>query len=137
LQYNFSFQSKQGQYIAAMNLGGALTWTIETDDFKGICYGTPFILTKAIVEAMNGPTNLMPTNPCASGYVPPPTPDTTTTTSTKVPTSIPVTPSTTTGTTIASYTTPSVTSTSPSCTCAVTSLSTPPTAITTTVRRLI
>lgn len=61
-----------------MNLGGALTWSIETDDFRGFCHGTPFILTKTIVDSMNGPTNLMPNNPCQSGIVDPPvTPSTT------------------------------------------------------------
>ncbi|KZS15149.1 Chitotriosidase-1 [Daphnia magna] len=68
----------KGRYIAAMNLGGALTWSIETDDFRGICHGIPFILTKAIVDAMNGPTNLMPSNPCASGTPVTPSPVTTT-----------------------------------------------------------
>ena len=43
-----------------MNLGGALTWSIETDDFRGLCYGTPFILTKTIVSAMNGPVATSP-----------------------------------------------------------------------------
>lgn len=52
-----------------MNLGGAVTWSIETDDFKGLCYGTPFILTKAIVSAMNGATTIMPNNPCISGIL--------------------------------------------------------------------
>lgn len=53
--------------VAAMDLGGALIWEMDTDDFRGLCYGTPFILTKAILEGMNGPTNLMPT-PCTSVY---------------------------------------------------------------------
>ncbi|XP_046455808.1 acidic mammalian chitinase-like isoform X1 [Daphnia pulex] len=121
----------KGKYIAAMNLGGALTWSIETDDFRGYCHGTPFILTKSIVEAMNGPTNLMPTNPCASGSPPPPTPppiDTTTksttiqiTTPNKVTTTTTATPSTTT-TKISTNPTPTITSTppsTPSCTCAI------------------
>ena len=47
-----------------MDLGGALSWSIETDDFRGLCSGTPFLLTKTVVNAMNGPTNLMPSNPC-------------------------------------------------------------------------
>uniref|UniRef100_A0A0P5GMF6 chitinase n=1 Tax=Daphnia magna TaxID=35525 RepID=A0A0P5GMF6_9CRUS len=76
----------KGRYIAAMNLGGALTWSIETDDFRGICHGIPFILTKAIVDAMNGPTNLMPSNPCASGTPVTPSPVTTTPPTTTVST---------------------------------------------------
>ena len=38
-----------------MNLGGAMVWSIETDDFHGNCHGTPFILIKTIDEELNGP----------------------------------------------------------------------------------
>ena len=55
----------QGKYISAMNLGGALTWSIETDDFRGLCHGKTFVLTKAIVNSMNSPAAL-PNNPCAT-----------------------------------------------------------------------
>lgn len=55
----------KGKYISAMNLGGALTWSIETDDFRGLCHGKTFVLTKAIVNSMNSPAAL-PNNPCAT-----------------------------------------------------------------------
>ena len=66
--------------IAAMNLGGALIWDMDTDDFRGICHGTTFVLTKTIIDAMNGPTNLMPspTYPCTTGVTVTPTPTPTT-----------------------------------------------------------
>jgi len=58
--------TQKGRYIAAMGLGGAMIWSIETDDFRGFCHGTPFLLTRSIVDAINGPTNLMPTSSCSS-----------------------------------------------------------------------
>ena len=48
-----------------MNLGGAMVWSIETDDFHGSCHGTPFILTKTIHETLNGPI-VKPTAPTAA-----------------------------------------------------------------------
>lgn len=69
MKLKFVFMLLKGQMVAAMNLGGALVWDIDTDDFRGICHGSPNILTRTIVNAMNGPTNLMPTNPCSNNIV--------------------------------------------------------------------
>lgn len=49
----------QGQYAAAMNLGGAMIWSMETDDFRGLC-GPKYNLIKTIVQSMTE-TNLAPT----------------------------------------------------------------------------
>jgi chitinase len=51
----------KAQYAASMNLGGAMVWSIETDDFRGTC-GEPYILIKTIHEALNGPI-VRPTTP--------------------------------------------------------------------------
>ena len=78
-----------------MDLGGALVWSIETDDFLGSCYGTPFILTKAIVLSMNNPAA---TTPIAGNSIPPAIPSTSTITTTTI-NGNPFTPSTTQSTT--------------------------------------
>ena len=53
----------QAEYAMSMNLGGAMVWSMATDDFHGICDGKPFSLIKTIKEAMNGiivPTTNVP-----------------------------------------------------------------------------
>lgn len=58
-----------------MNLGGVMVWTVETDDFKGLCHGQPFLLIKTISEAMNGPI-VIPTTPVQTPTKEPSTPKT-------------------------------------------------------------
>jgi len=57
-----------------------MIWEIDTDDFRGLCYGTPFVLTKAVIKAMNAPASLPPQ--CVTPTPPPPPPTTTPTTTT-------------------------------------------------------
>jgi len=54
----------KGQYVAAMGLGGSMVWSIETDDFKGLCGGGTFPLIKAILQGMNTANPVLPANPC-------------------------------------------------------------------------
>lgn len=51
----------KAQYAASMNLGGAMFWSIETEDFHGTCDGTPFPLIKTVIDAING--GIVPTTP--------------------------------------------------------------------------
>ena len=52
----------QAEYAMSMNLGGSMVWSIDTDDFHGICDGTTFPMIKAIKEAMDG-SIIVPTTP--------------------------------------------------------------------------
>lgn len=72
----------KGQYVAAMGLGGSMVWSVETDDFRGLCGGGTFPLIKAIVQGMNTPNPVLPANPCNNQTITPtptPTPSTTST----------------------------------------------------------
>lgn len=60
----YSITYLQGKYIAAMGLGGGMVWSIETDDFMPICQGYRFPLLNTLKNAINGPTDQMPINPC-------------------------------------------------------------------------
>ena len=66
--------AKKAQFVMDKGLGGAMIWSLETDDFTGSCSGTPFVLIKSIVATLNG------------GVLPPPPPI-----DPNLPTRIPVT----------------------------------------------
>ena len=55
-----------------MGLGGAMVWSIETDDFLGLCFGEPFILTKTIRQVIDGgsPTTLSPVSTTVTSTTP-------------------------------------------------------------------
>lgn len=53
----------QAQYAVSKGLGGAMVWSIDTDDFQGNCFGKSFILIKSIYETMNGPIIYPSSNP--------------------------------------------------------------------------
>ncbi|XP_069678524.1 acidic mammalian chitinase-like [Periplaneta americana] len=63
----------KAQYVVSKGLGGAMIWSLETDDFLGKCHGSKFPLLRAINEVFNG-------------GVLPPDEDTTTTTTTTIKT---------------------------------------------------
>ena len=39
-------------YVAEEELGGIMFWTIDNDDFRGICSKTPYPLIESAKEAM-------------------------------------------------------------------------------------
>jgi len=44
----------KAEYARNMGLGGAMVWSMETDDFKGKCHGEKYPLLRTIVNTMNG-----------------------------------------------------------------------------------
>lgn len=44
----------KAEYARDMDLGGAMVWSMETDDFRGKCHGEKYPLLKTIVKTMNG-----------------------------------------------------------------------------------
>lgn len=44
----------KAEYAVSKGLGGAMIWSLETDDFLGKCHGTKFPLLKAINQVFNG-----------------------------------------------------------------------------------
>jgi chitinase len=51
-----SFQT-QAQYVKDKGLGGAMIWSVETDDFLGICGAGKFPLLTAINSVLTGKTS--------------------------------------------------------------------------------
>jgi chitinase len=81
----------KAQYAASKGLGGAMVWSIETDDFSGSCTGTPFFWIRTIYETLNGPI-VIPTPPTTPSPAPTQPGDTTTTRLTTPRTTRPTTP---------------------------------------------
>ncbi|CAL8130785.1 unnamed protein product [Orchesella dallaii] len=44
----------KAEYARKMDLGGAMVWSLDSDDFKGKCHNEPYILSKTIVRTLNG-----------------------------------------------------------------------------------
>ena len=65
--------SPQTDYIKSMGLAGSMVWSVETDDFRGLCgFGTKNPLMNAIWTNLNGeiPTPVpQPTTPAPTGPV--------------------------------------------------------------------
>lgn len=69
----------KAQWAVDMGLGGGMVWSLETDDFLGICHGERFPLVKTIYRVLNGDyvppttTTADPSNPSPTTTPPPPT----------------------------------------------------------------
>jgi len=44
----------KAKYAREMGLGGAMVWSVETDDFTGHCHGKKYILLNTIISTMQG-----------------------------------------------------------------------------------
>lgn len=58
----------KAEYARKMDLGGAMVWSLETDDFRGKCHGEKYALLKTIVKTLDG--GGMPTIPNRPEVVP-------------------------------------------------------------------
>nr|CAD7602442.1 unnamed protein product [Timema genevievae] len=77
----------KSEYVKEKNLGGAMIWSVETDDFRGIC-GDKYPLLNAINSVLNGqslPTVVPTAGPTTTTDPDHPAPPTTTTTTTPKP----------------------------------------------------
>lgn len=45
---------KKVQFINRYNLGGAMVWTLDADDFRGLCKGGKYPLLNALNKGLNG-----------------------------------------------------------------------------------
>ncbi|GIY59439.1 chitotriosidase-1 [Caerostris darwini] len=52
--------TRKVEYLIKMNLGGAMVWSIETDDFRGRCHGYANPLLRAINTALGGASSPQP-----------------------------------------------------------------------------
>lgn len=43
---------RKGDYVVANGLGGIMFWSIDNDDFRGMCHGKPYPLIEAAKDAM-------------------------------------------------------------------------------------
>lgn len=69
-------------YAMSKNLGGVMVWSIETDDFKGICHPEKFPLMRKINEGVGRIIGNLTTTTTTTSTSTPPTMTTTTTTTT-------------------------------------------------------
>lgn len=63
-------------YFSQMNLGGVMVWSLETDDFHGVCHDTRYALMSVIYEHIYGQSpplnNTTTATPPPSGSSPAP-----------------------------------------------------------------
>ena len=43
---------KKGEYVVANGLGGIMFWSLDNDDFRGMCHQRPYPIIEAAKEAM-------------------------------------------------------------------------------------
>lgn len=71
--------ARKAQWAMDMGLGGSMVWSLETDDFLGICHGEQFVLIKTAFRVMNGegpPPTTTPGPGTTTGPTTAPTPTT-------------------------------------------------------------
>lgn len=45
---------KKSEYVIKNGLGGIMFWSIDNDDFRGVCHGRPYPIIEAAKEALIG-----------------------------------------------------------------------------------
>ena len=53
----FSFDDERSirtksEYVLSMGLGGGMIWSVDTDDFKGVCSGIKFPILSTMFEVL-------------------------------------------------------------------------------------